>query len=92
MKTIRNKTARPLKVSLPGGKVLHLGPRKDGQIADNAATRPSVLRMIEAGDIEIVGGGSGDAAGGPAGDVSAPGTSQGHAKTPASHRQGNRGQ
>lgn len=92
MKTIRNKTTRPLKVSLPGGKVLYLGPRKDGQIADNAAERPSVQRLVESGDVEIVGGPSSEASGGSAGNISAPGSSQGHAKSPASHRQGNRGQ
>ena len=41
MRTIVNKTTRPLRVPLPGGKVLHLGPKKSGQIADPAADQRS---------------------------------------------------
>ncbi|SVC92625.1 uncharacterized protein METZ01_LOCUS345479, partial [marine metagenome] len=33
MKTIINKTGRPLKITLSQGRVLRLGPRKEGQIA-----------------------------------------------------------
>lgn len=57
MKTIRNKTQQPLRVPLPGGKTLHLGPRKDGQIADNAAEHAGLRRLVEAGSIEILGEG-----------------------------------
>ena len=38
MKTITNKTQRPVAVPLPRGKKLHLGPGKAGQIAHNIAT------------------------------------------------------
>lgn len=88
MKEIRNTSVGPLRVPLPGGKTLHLGPKKVAQIADNAAEYPGVLRLIEAGSIEILGEGErteGDSATG-----TAPGSSQGHAKTPFRRGQGER--
>jgi hypothetical protein len=39
MKTVANKTQKPLSVPLPRGKVLHLGPGKTGQISSEAAER-----------------------------------------------------
>lgn len=57
MKTILNKSARPIRVPLPRGKVIHLGPHKNGEIADNAAEHPPLVRLIEAGELEIVGDG-----------------------------------
>jgi hypothetical protein len=57
MKEIRNKTQLPLKIQLPGGKVLHLGPNRTGQISDGAAKAPGVLKLVESGQIEIVGEG-----------------------------------
>lgn len=54
---ILNKTARPLKISLPGGKVLRLGPKMTGQIAAKAAEHPPVKKLIEEGAIEIQGDG-----------------------------------
>ena len=56
MKTIQNKTARPLRLSLPGGKTLHLGPGKTGQISDKALERESTRKLLDAGEIEIVSG------------------------------------
>ena len=56
MKTIRNKTPRPLRVPLPGGKVLHLGPGKTGQVSDKALERPALRKLHEADEIEIVNG------------------------------------
>jgi hypothetical protein len=58
MKTIVNKTHKPLKIRLHGGKVLHLGPARTGQIGDDAAGEPTVRRLIEAGEVEIVGDGA----------------------------------
>ncbi len=46
MKTIINKTGRPLKITLSQGRVLRLGPRKEGQIATPDAERESVKKMI----------------------------------------------
>jgi len=56
MKTILNKTHRPLQLHLHGGKVLHLGPSKTGQVADDATDLPAIQRLLEAGEIEVVGG------------------------------------
>ena len=55
MKTVSNKTRKPIKVSLPGGRFLYLGPAKTGQISDSAAEIPSVKRLVKAGEIEIHG-------------------------------------
>ncbi len=59
MKSIINKARRPLKIQLSRGRVLHLGPGKEGQIATQDADRESFKKLIEAGDVEIVGEGSG---------------------------------
>jgi len=93
MKTIVNKTVLPVRVPLPGGKVLHLGPKKTGQIADGAAEHPALVKLIEAGTIELQGeggeAGAGDAA---AGGEGAPGEStHGKAKSSVMHRRGQRG-
>ena len=42
MKTVLNKTGRPLKIALSRGRVLRLGPRKEGQIATQDAERDAV--------------------------------------------------
>jgi len=71
VKSITNKTRSPLKVPLPGGKFLHLGPNKTGQIAEHAAEAPAIQRLVKKGTIEIlaegaqpVGAGQGKAASG----------------------------
>lgn len=53
MKTVTNKTKRPLKISLPGGKKLFLGVTKQAQLRDAALQHPPVQKLIEAGDIEV---------------------------------------
>ena len=53
MPVITNKTNKPLSISLPGGKRLHLGPGKTGQVAPSAATAGSIKKLIEAGEIEF---------------------------------------
>ncbi len=58
MKTILNKTTRPIKVPLPLGKSLHLGPRKSGEIATKAVDHPPLAKLVAAGDLEIIGDGS----------------------------------
>ena len=55
MKVIRNLKPKPLKVPVPGGKFLHLGPQKTGQISDKAAGSDAVRKLVKEGEIEIVG-------------------------------------
>ena len=58
MRDVRNKTMQPIRIPLPGGKVLHLGPRKVAQIADNALEHEKVQKLVKAGTIEILGEGA----------------------------------
>ncbi|HKQ60246.1 MAG TPA: hypothetical protein VJS92_03110 [Candidatus Polarisedimenticolaceae bacterium] len=51
---IVNKTRKPLRIQLHGGKVLHLGPGNTGQISNDAAEEPAIRRLVKAGEIEIV--------------------------------------
>ncbi len=55
MKTIVNKTHAPMRVPLPRGKVLHLGPLQTGQISHNDLDHEPLQRLIEAGQIEVQG-------------------------------------
>ena len=52
-----NKTRRPLRVPLPGGRKVHIGPGKTAQISPKAADHPPLKKLIEAGELEIQGGG-----------------------------------
>ncbi len=54
MPAVSNKTQRPLSVPLPGGKTLHLGPGKTGQISAKAVENPRLKKLVDAGEIEIV--------------------------------------
>lgn len=54
---ISNKTKRPLKVPLPGGKRLFLGPGATGQITAKALEHAPLKALLDAGEIEVVGGG-----------------------------------
>ena len=49
---IINKTNKPLRILLPGGKKLFLGPGKTGQVNAKALQHPPLVKLIEAGDIE----------------------------------------
>jgi len=70
MKTVTNKTRTPLKVPLPRGKSLHLGPGKSGQIRDEDANHAGLKKLVEAGKLEIVEGGQHEA--GVTGGTTAP--------------------
>ena len=59
MTTISNKTQKPLSVPLPRGKTLHLGPGRSGEISSKDVEHPQVKKLLDAGEIEIVGEGSG---------------------------------
>lgn len=68
MTTILNQTSRFLRISLARGKVLRLGPHKEGQIATPDADRDSVKQLVADGSLKIVEGGpqAGAAAANPA--------------------------
>ncbi len=53
MKTIVNKTRRPLTIGLAPGHVLRLGPAKEGQIATRDVEHPMVQKMIAAGTLDV---------------------------------------
>jgi hypothetical protein len=55
MKTIANKTLRPIRVPLPRGKVLHLGPHGTGQVSHKDVDHPPFVALVEEGVIEIRG-------------------------------------
>ena len=54
MRAIKNKTRRPLVVPLPRGKKLYLGPGKTGQIAAEAVDHAGLVKLADAGEIEIL--------------------------------------
>jgi hypothetical protein len=57
MRTVRNKSPKPLRVRLSRGKTLHLGPLKEGQISAHDVEAEGVTRLVEAGELEILGEG-----------------------------------
>ena len=66
MVKVENKTKKPLRVPLPGGKKLHLGPSAAGEINAKAIDHPPLQKLVEAGEIEIIddGGGRNKSSGG----------------------------
>lgn len=54
MAAVSNKTQKPLSVPLPGGRILHLGPGRTGQIAARAVENPQLQKLVEEGLIEVV--------------------------------------
>lgn len=90
MKTIVNKTHRPLRVPLPRGKVLHLGPDATGQVSHNNLEHPPFQALVEEGVVEIQGDGTSvEAASAPGGNPST--ETQGHHPPTGSQVRGNRG-
>ena len=55
MQSIKNKSAMPVKVPLPGGKTLFLGPGKVSEIADKALDHPGVKKLVDEGVLELLG-------------------------------------
>jgi hypothetical protein len=53
MKTVINKTQAPLRVALPAGKFLRLGPGKSGQIRDEDSDGDAITKLVESGALEI---------------------------------------
>ena len=89
MKTVKNNTQRPLRVPLPRGKAVHLGPGKSGQITTEAAEHPGLKKLVEAGEIEVLDEGAG-ASGGGGGGPQGHGTAQGHSSGGVNRRSGDR--
>lgn len=89
MKTVSNKTQRPLSVPLPGGKTLHLGPGKTGQISWKAIEHPGLKKLVDAGAIEILDEGP-RPADGAAGGKKGRSSFHGHASGSGSRRSGDR--
>lgn len=54
VKTIRNKTHAPIRVPLPRGKVLHLGPDSEGQIAHTDVDHEPLQKLVGDGILEVV--------------------------------------
>ena len=50
-------TSKPVRVPLPRGKTLHLGPSQVAQVADRATDLAGVQKLVSDGQIEIVGDG-----------------------------------
>ena len=55
MITLLNQTSGFLRITLSRGKVLRLGPRKEGQISSNDAELDSIKRLLADGAIKIMG-------------------------------------
>jgi hypothetical protein len=89
MRSVTNKTNKPLAVPLPRGKVLRLGPRKTGQISSDDLDHPPLKKLAEAGEIEIHEEGHVPTQGG-GGSKIAPTGAQGHATTTSGRRSGDR--
>jgi len=89
MTNVSNKTQRPFSIPLPGGKTLHLGPGKTGQISAKAVEHPPLKKLVGAGEIEILDEGprlTDGAKGGQKGRTSI----HGHTSGSASRRSGDR--
>ena len=54
IKTVVNKTRKPIRLSLPRGKTLYLGPSASGQVHDEVPERPQFKKLIKDGEIEVV--------------------------------------
>jgi hypothetical protein len=52
-KEIRNKTAGAIKVPLPHGKALHLGPHQTGHISHHDLDHPPLKELLDAGTVEV---------------------------------------
>ncbi len=57
MITILNQTSRFLRIPLSRGKVLRLGPRKEGQISTHDSDCEAVAKLVSDGAIKIMGEG-----------------------------------
>jgi len=89
IRTVLNKTRKPLRVPLKGGKILHLSPAGRGQVHDDALERPAFQKLVEAGEIEVLGEGD-QAASGTDSSTPLHESTQGHPPTKVVLPKGNR--
>jgi len=89
MKTVANKTQRPLTIPLPRGKTLHLGPGKTGQISTEAAGHQPLKKLVDAGQIEVYDDAAAPTSG-TAGDRKARPSFYGHPASSGGRRSGDR--
>ncbi len=89
MKTVKNLSASPLRVPLPAGKTLHLGPNESGSIRDAAAEHPALKRLVEAGSLEV-GAGTPGAGMSDGGSGRGSGDTSRHGKSSAARKSGDR--
>jgi hypothetical protein len=89
MRSVTNKTNKPLAVPLPRGKILRLGPRKTGQISSDDLDHAPLRKLAESGQIEIHEEGHTPPSAGGGGGVG-PAGAQGHATTTGGRRSGDR--
>ncbi len=89
MKTVKNKTHRPLRVPLPHGKVLHLNPNQTGKVPDQI-DHPPLQKLIDAGEIELIDDGNRGHGTGPGGSESVHASPHGHVPTKVVHPSGDR--
>ncbi len=74
---IINKTNRPVRVPLPGGKKLHLAGNGKAKITPKGAEHPGVQKLIEEGTIELNDGGKARGAKGSTGSAGLSGSQRG---------------
>ena len=86
MTTILNQTAAFLRVPLGRGKVLRLGPRKEGQISTQDAERESVKALVADGTLKIIGVGPQAGSSSPANPASRATVQGYHARMPTGRR------
>jgi len=89
MKSITNKTQKPLSIPLPRGKTLHLGPGKTGQISSEAAEHPPLTKLVQAGEIDVFDDHAAPT-GGSGGGAKGPRPFYGHAASSGGRRSGDR--
>ena len=86
MKTVVNRTGRALRIPLSRGRVLRLGPRKEGQVATHDAELDQVKQRVAGGEIEIFDDASQQGRANPAVRGGAARTQGGHARFTQSKR------
>lgn len=89
MITILNQTSRFLRIHLSRGKVLRLGPRREGQISTRDADGDTVKRLVADGTVKIMGEGPQAGASSPA-NPAARTDVHGHHPRPTGGRRGDR--